>query len=620
MIYTMLPPSWLRDAEGAKPIQADISFKKALEYNAQGFNIYFYPNHPSKEAYENRKQHFIQASDIDVFEWVFVDLDMKDYRSDNPDRRHEYATKEEFIEALFDTDFPPTRVVDSGNGVHSYWRVLDLDPKSYLRLQRRLCRKFHTDPAVASVKQLMRVSGSINTKDPENPKECIELCSTDATYTCEQLDKFLPPITAKDEEYCKRHYDMAYNPEAHEVKVDERLPMKFKKLLSESKEVKELYAGDVGDRSTADYRLGHILFANGFTRDEAMSVLVNVSKALERSPAHRVGYAEAIVEKIWEIAEKSAAALDLSDTVRNILQKSGDTLKGTRIPCHPAVDNTDYGFRLGQVIGLVAGSGVGKTTFALNMFRWFVQRNPDMEHFFIPLEQPASEIAARWATICQGDERLHDKVHVLSNYSNDGSYRNLSLSEIEDYLVRFQQTTKKKIGVVVVDHIGVLRKQGKNGENQALIDICHQMKATAVRTNTLLIMQSQAPREKAGAGDLEIGKDAAYGTVFFESYCDFLFCLWQPVKRCYSNSGCPTVMAYKLPKIRHKKRGVDVINEDVCYYLFFDPITERLRQLTQEEEDAFKFWDERARKLRGADRKTAAVTYTKIQFDDQESA
>ena len=54
-------------------------------------------------------------------------------------------------------------------------------------------------------------------------------------------------------------------------------------------------------------------------------------------------------------------------SVKEILQRSGDTVKGTPFRCHPRVDNTAHGFRLGQVIGLVAGSGVGKTAFALNI-------------------------------------------------------------------------------------------------------------------------------------------------------------------------------------------------------------------------------------------------------------
>lgn len=135
------------------------------------------------------------------------------------------------------------------------------------------------------------------------------------------------------------------------------------------------------------------------------------------------------------------------------------------------------------------------------------------------------------------------------------------------------------------------------------------MKAFAVQTNTMLVMQSQAPREKAGIGDLELNKDAAYGTVYFESYCDYLITIWQPLKRCYMEEGCPTVTAFKFCKIRHKKKGVDKIQEDVCYRLVFDPTTERMKETTQEDEEAFKFWLSSATNKRKLDRKTDIIPY-----------
>jgi hypothetical protein len=139
------------------------------------------------------------------------------------------------------------------------------------------------------------------------------------------------------------------------------------------------------------------------------------------------------------------------------------------------------------------------------------------------------------------------------------------------------------------------------------------MKAFAVQTNSLLVMQSQSSREKAGIGDLELNKDAAYGTMYFEAYCDYLITLWQPLKRCYKNEKCPTVTAFKFCKIRHKKKGVDRIQEDVPYVLFFDPNTQHLRPMTQDEEKSFDFFNRQATQMRSQDRKTDLVTYTTIK-------
>jgi hypothetical protein len=215
--------------------------------------------------------------------------------------------------------------------------------------------------------------------------------------------------------------------------------------------------------------------------------------------------------------------------------------------------------------------------------------------------------------MCGDKTQLHDKVHILSNYDQDGTFRHLSFDNIKDYLLKFQTITGKKVGCVVIDHIGALKKKGRDGENQDLMDICHQMKAFAVQTNTMLVMQSQAPREKAGIGDLELNKDAAYGTVYFESYCDYLLAVWQPLKRCYTQ-GAPTVTAYKFCKIRHKKQNVDIIKEDERYLLMFDSDTEHLREMTQDEETSFKFFNKTASNLRGQDRKTEVVSYTSVKW------
>lgn len=601
MIYVAIPPTWLKDRNS---IQGEFTPERISQLNAEGFNIFFYPNYPKLLA---NPTQFIKGSEVDTFEYVFVDLDMK---------HGAYASKDVFIEKLSDVPLPPTKIVDSGGGIHAYWRVSDLDAMAYLKFQRRLARLLNTDEAVSNIKQLMRLPGTNNTKLEGNPRPCELLYETDTVYTSEELDKVLPRLTNEDEAYCKSHFDRTYNNEVKDSTIDAKMPLKFAKLVASNNEVKEIWSGNVSDRSKSDYRLAHIMFAQGFSKEEATSVLVNAPKALSRAPQHRLSYATNIVDQIWTFeitADKTS--LNLSSSVKDILNKAGDAIKGTRLPCHTYLDGTLHGFRLGQVIGLVAGSGVGKTAVALNMFMGFVANNPDLHHFFVPLEQPANEIADRWKTMCGDQEHLYEKVHVISNYEDNGSYRNLSLDQIRDYLVQFQKTTGHKVGAVVIDHIGALKKKTKDGENQGLMDLCHQMKAFAVETNTLLVMQSQAPREKAGIGDLALEKDAAYGTLFFEAYCDFLITLWQPLKRCYPE-GAPTVTSFKFCKIRHKKQGRDRLIEDVPYTVMFDPNTELLRELTEEEEKSVEFFVSQATNKRKQDRKTDVVKYTTARFGE----
>jgi ABC-type dipeptide/oligopeptide/nickel transport system ATPase component len=603
MRYRLIAPDWLLE-EGrglSKIVEGEFTDEQVQSYNKQGYNVYWFPNYPSVDV-----EGWADGTHIDTWEWVFVDMDLKD---------GVYESKNSFEVMLkFELEIPPTMIVDSGNGIHAYWRVTDLDAMSYLRLSRRLLRRFNTDHRVGKLIQLMRLPGTLNTKDKSSFKECLVVQADGPEYTSEQLDKALPRITPEDEDFCLRHYEATYEIKS-EITVNDKPPLKWSKLLKESQEAKELFAGDVQDRSRADFRLTHILHAEGFTRDEAMSVLVNCKKALERAPNHRINYAANLVDKVFSFEEQPATRALLSSSVKDILRRKKSVLDSSnRVPCHPMFDGTEHGFRLTEVLGLVGGAGSGKTTLALNYFWHFVKRNPDFIHLFVSLEQPEEEIAIRWDKICQGDERLYEKVHVLGNYEEDGSYRHLSLGEIEDHVLTLEASTGCKVACVVIDHIGILNKKTKDGENQGLMDICHAMKAFAIKTKTFLVMQSQTNREKAGIGDLELSKDASYGTTLFEWYVDFLVTTWQPLKRVYDTAPEMCCSAYKYCKIRKKNILKDKIKEDVVYALKFDVATEQLRPMTSAEEQRYEVLNKQATALRNKDRKSDPTKVTKIDW------
>jgi KaiC len=599
-LVRLIAPQWLAEMGKKRVIEGEFTNEEILEFNKEGYGVYYFPNHPT--VYD--PSTIVGGSSISVFQYCFIDFDLKDGR---------YPSKDAFLEAIGQSGIEPSLVVDSGNGVHVYWKVQGLDAKSYLRLSRRLTRLFNTDEAVGKILQLMRLPGTKNTKTKPYI-DCIQLYSSDIQYSCEELDKLLPPITLEDEQFCTTHFDRMYNLDNNELISDE-LPERFGVFIRENKEAKELWAGQSDDRSKADYRLGHLLLANSFSKAEALSVLVNTAKALQRAPVHRRAYASGIVDKIYTTKDILNQNIEY-DTVRDILSRGDDTLKGIRFPCNRIIDDTVHGFRLGQVIGIIGGSGVGKTTLTLNSFLWFAEANPDYHHFFFSLEQPPGEIASRIKTICNGNDSLFDKIHIISNYEADGTYRHFSMDSVQEYLMKFQSQPNSKVGAVVIDHIGVLDKNSKNGESEGLMGICRKMKAAAVKVNCMLIMLSQAPREKAGIGDLELNKDAAFGTVFFESFVDYCICLWQPLKRVYKD-GAPTVMAFKFAKIRHKKQGQDRIQEDTCYQLFFDPQTELLRELTQDEETSAKFFMNLALNDRKRDKKTDLVPYESRRVEDK---
>lgn len=588
MICRLILADWVTDKTLKRVVEGDLNEEEIKRWNSLGYNCYYLPNHPKR--YDKRS--ILDGSQIDSWNFVFVDFDLKDKN---------YESKEEFLSILGMFELLPTRIVDSGHGLHVYWRVKDLDSISYLHFQKRLIRYFKTDESVWTLFQLMRIPGTINIKNKNAPIPCEILAENpDTEYTCEVFNSYLPTITLEDKNACKEHYDQVFN--KTEIQIEEKLPLKFAQLLERSAQAKSLFLLNSEDRSSADFNLCLLLKQNDFTKEEALSVLVNTAKALSRNPAQRVSYAQTTVDKIW----KEDTDLDLSSSVEDILKNPGKEVLGARLYCDKMIDNTARGFRHGQVLGLIAGSGVGKTSFALNLFRWSCLLNPALNHFFISLEMSSSEVAERWNVMCQGNQTLNGKVHIIDNHNKDGTFRHLSLKELETYIKKWKSKTGKKVGCIVIDHIGVLKqKPGPEG----LIDVCKEMKVFARETDSFLIMQSQASREKAGEGDLELGKDAAYGTVFFESYCDYIVTLWQPLKKMHFDPGCPTVTSFKFCKIRFKNSKRDLIQEDVPYHLFFDSDTEQYRQLTQKESEVFNLYATQATALRSRDKKQIIEEY-----------
>ena len=158
----LISPKWLKQERPDLPNVLEGMFHddEIKAYNEAGYNAYYLPNHP--RIYP--KDTSVSGNHVDVYNCVFVDCDLKDGR---------YPTKDAFLETIVAANIAPTRIVDSGNGVHVYWNVSDLDAMSYLRFQRRLMRLFKTDEAVGQLFQLMRLPGTMNTKTKDAFTPCI---------------------------------------------------------------------------------------------------------------------------------------------------------------------------------------------------------------------------------------------------------------------------------------------------------------------------------------------------------------------------------------------------------------------------------------------------------------
>jgi archaellum biogenesis ATPase FlaH len=285
MRYRLIPSDWMEDK---KIIESnDFTTDQLLEFNKKGYNIFYFPNHNS----EKLDHRFLKGADVDVFSWIFVDMDLKDAV---------YKSKKEFIDVVKEFPLKPTKTINSGNGVHCFWKVDGLDRQTYIELQLRLINHFKTDDSIWTLQQLMRLEGFNNTKDKENFKSVVLAKNPDLTgdriYKVEDFE-ILPELTDKDQQKITDHLNkvdgVAVN-NYNNITVEE-LPEQFQKMLESSETLSECFYNPV-DRSAADMKIANILQIAKFEKDEATNILLQTNKGQERG----ISYVSAIVEKVWD--------------------------------------------------------------------------------------------------------------------------------------------------------------------------------------------------------------------------------------------------------------------------------------------------------------------------------
>lgn len=147
---------------------------------------------------DNRKGENVKS--VRAF-WLDIDCG-----EDKAAKGEGYATKQEAANALLGfckaAGLPaPTYIADSGNGLHVYW-VLDVavspeDWRAHSRLLKALTTKYGllADPSrTTDIASVLRVPGTLNLKDPANPKPVKLKVRKDVV----QWDKFKAALRAAD--------------------------------------------------------------------------------------------------------------------------------------------------------------------------------------------------------------------------------------------------------------------------------------------------------------------------------------------------------------------------------------------------------------------------------------
>jgi energy-coupling factor transporter ATP-binding protein EcfA2 len=583
----LIPAKWKKEEAKAqskvppKILEGEFNNNSLKLYNREGYNIYFFPNDSKTN---NSKDGWFSGEDIDNFKWVFIDIDLKD---------KVYASITEAVDKIKSFELPANVINITGNGVHAFWRLEDLDAFNYVTLQQKLIIHFKSDPSIYTVLQLMRVPGYYNTKDQYNPK-LVETIQQDMTKRYKVSDfGFLPELDALHKSLVETHL----TPAAERVKRIElastELPSRFTELLNRSEQVKDLFLCKFGeDRSSSLWRLCHMLVKMNYEREEILRVAINTDKGKEKGADWVQKY---IMDDLFTHDIRGQKVNFQWRTLEEVKTKAATTVNSTvfKIPTTQLCP-FDYGYRPGDVLGLIGGSGAGKSTVCLNIIREVAEANPDFVHVYISLEMSEEEIYDKVRKQVGATETILPKIIIISNENDDGTYRNLSLQDINDSLTQIKNVTGKAIGVVVLDNINIMDKglRSKGGresyENANLMQICKDIKEVARTQEVFWITQSQSSREKAGEGDLPLYQDAAYGTSKFENFCTFVITLWQPLKNQYGAIAQDDTISnrnLRVIALRYCKNRFQSVNDKALVgeigLLKYDLVTDRFSKMDE---------------------------------------
>lgn len=619
MRYRLIKPNWanqkhpsfVEEIPGPDTLEGE-NFTPAFlkTKNKEGYNIYYFPNHNSKKP----QGKFLRGEDVDVFNYLFVDMDLKD---------NVYETKEAFVAELAEFPYTPNFIVDSGHGIHAYWKVSDLDRDSYMEFQLRLITYFKTDESIWTPCQLMRCPGYKNTKVHGEYTDCDQVECSNEVYKTKDFDKVLDQLNDISRAKMAQHIRKLEGIEEVDLEdVDEdEIPEKFTELLEKSSKARKLFEedGESGKRSEKDLALANLLFTHDFSKKDALRVLMNTEKARSKG-TYRKTYAAATVEKAYSTRGHTVLSR-FEHRQSGKKRQKGRTVNGPSW-CDCLVES----WRTKQCLGLVGGTGVGKTSATLDMFKAMADEGDKNDIFiFFSLEMTEDEIYDAWDKLTVNDEDLARRFFVVTNEDENGDPRNINLQKIWWFVRDIEKSTGKKAKGVAVDHIGIINStidvsqkpnfglegymEGAFGDLRTVSSrhMTKNLKSLSKSLDVFLIIQSQTTKAKAAGGDVPLEVDSAYGAAQFEHDMDYVMTIWQPLRRVQDKTEM-WIMGWQYCKIRNRRKGDQVIPYEKRT-LLVDQDTGEMRPLTDDEYQEFEPLKLEADELRKRAEKKQSTDY-----------
>lgn len=258
----------------------------------------------------------------------------------------------------------------------------------------------------------------------------------------------------------------------------------------------------------------------------------------------------------------SAKLLSVGSSILDFVQQ-GD---GLRIG-FPSIDDMTRGIRPGEVFGLMARSGVGKTTVALNIAENLVRAYPDVPGIIFSMEQQAGPVEMRLAQIRYDMTRDAVTDHLLFGGVEDfqAAYKNLlicqegglSVADLEEYIsIASARRFGARVGWIAIDYLGyVSAPPGIRDAYGASSYNAKAIKQLAKRHELAVIELIQTGRSGDGSGSEPVTMASARDSGVIEESVDFMGGIYRPALNNPSSIGTYDRMMFRLLKNRNGPLG-----------------------------------------------------------------
>jgi len=233
----------------------EILFGKALQQNLGQIEIQIIPKNGYVETFyfgdideAVNKSHELCEAGVDVYfgvnpriggkggkenvQWLTTFHADVDYGVEGHKKKSGHKDREDTQQAINDFQYRPTVLVHSGGGFHCYWilndpvNVPDKNVTNDLELiNKTLIQKLDGDVGTQNINRILRVPGTYNFKDPENPKKVLVIFNNGPKYDFHEFEPLIQTVkkeikseNSKSKEVPAWDQDMATLPVSDKIK------------------------------------------------------------------------------------------------------------------------------------------------------------------------------------------------------------------------------------------------------------------------------------------------------------------------------------------------------------------------------------------------------------------